>query len=53
MSAANDTTTVASPPVLGEQAPDFALRDSTGAERSLGELVRDRRQVLIFYRGHW
>jgi peroxiredoxin len=40
-------------PDLGEQAPDFVLRDSTGTERSLGELVRDRPQVLIFYRGHW
>jgi peroxiredoxin len=40
-------------PDLGEQAPDFVLRDSTGTERTLGELVRDRRQVVIFYRGHW
>jgi peroxiredoxin len=40
-------------PNLGEQAPDFVLRDSLGAERSLAELVRDRRQVVIFYRGHW
>ena len=40
-------------PNLGETAPDFVLRDSTGTERSLAELVRDRRQVVIFYRGHW
>ena len=40
-------------PDVGEQAPDFVLRDSTGAQRSLADLVRERPQVLIFYRGHW
>ena len=40
-------------PDLGDKAPEFRLRDSTGKERSLDELVHDRRQVVIFYRGHW
>jgi len=40
-------------PDLRERAPDFALPDSTGTERTLGELVRSRRHVVIFYRGHW
>ncbi|MGI8925609.1 MAG: hypothetical protein ACR2HN_03040 [Tepidiformaceae bacterium] len=43
----------ANTPDVGEQAPDFVLRDTTGTERTLSELVRDRRQVVIFYRGHW
>jgi peroxiredoxin len=40
-------------PDVGERAPDFVLRDTTGAERTLTDLVHDRRQVVIFYRGHW
>jgi peroxiredoxin len=40
-------------PDVGERAPDFTLPDSTGERRSLSQLARDRRQVLIFYRGHW
>ena len=43
----------AGPPRVGEPARPFTLLDSTGASRSLADLVRERRQVLIFYRGHW
>jgi peroxiredoxin len=37
----------------GEIAPDFALSDTSGVVRRLGELVAERPQILIFYRGHW
>lgn len=43
----------ASPPQVGQVAPDFALSDSTGALRRLSELVAERPVVLIFFRGHW
>lgn len=38
---------------VNEVAPDFSLPDSTGATRTLTELVADQRRILIFYRGHW
>ncbi len=37
----------------GATAPDFAVPDDSGAVRSLGERVRDRPHVVIFYRGCW
>jgi peroxiredoxin len=37
----------------GEQAPDFELHDSTGALRSLKELVAAGPRAFVFYRGHW
>jgi peroxiredoxin len=40
-------------PQRGEIAPDFELLDSTGAPRTLAQLVAERPRVLIFYRGHW
>lgn len=41
------------PPQAGETAPDFELRDSTGALRRLTELCAANPLVLLFYRGHW
>ncbi|HJR67934.1 MAG TPA: hypothetical protein VJ802_16005 [Gemmatimonadaceae bacterium] len=40
---------------LGDAAPDFQLRDAaTGELRSLGDLLRDRRRLLVvFHRGMW
>ena len=40
-------------PNIGEIAPDFALDDSSGAHRTLNELLVAAPCVLIFYRGHW
>ena len=40
-------------PNVNDIAPDFALSDSAGAERTLSELVSRERRVLLFYRGHW
>jgi len=40
-------------PKLGQQAPDFALPDSTGAARRLSDLVAGGPLVLLFYRGYW
>jgi peroxiredoxin len=40
-------------PNVNEVAPDFSLPDSTGATRTLTELVGGQRRILIFYRGHW
>jgi peroxiredoxin len=40
-------------PQPGEIAPEFALPDSTGAVRTLTQMVSERPRVLIFYRGHW
>lgn len=47
------TTETGLRPVVGSIAPDFALPDSTGATRTLGQLVAERPRVLLFYRGHW
>jgi len=41
------------PPNVNDIASDFALADSTGVRRTLGELVARERRVLLFYRGHW
>jgi hypothetical protein len=40
---------------LGDTAPEFQLIDAaTGASRSLTELLRDRRGLLlVFHRGMW
>ena len=40
---------------LGDTAPEFALRDAaSGESRSLTDLVRDRRGLLVvFHRGMW
>jgi peroxiredoxin len=40
---------------LGDAAPDFQLRDAaSGVTRSLTELLRDRRGILlVFHRGMW
>jgi peroxiredoxin len=40
-------------PKVGQQAPDFALPDSTGTARRLSDLVAVGPLVLLFYRGHW
>jgi len=40
-------------PSVGEQAPVFALADSTGVVRRLDELVARGMGVVVFYRGHW
>jgi len=37
----------------GDEAPEFALPDSSGAIRKLSDLVEASPLVLIFYRGHW
>jgi peroxiredoxin len=47
------TTATGHRPVVESIAPDFALPDSTGATRTLAELVAERPRVLLFYRGHW
>jgi hypothetical protein len=40
---------------LGDVAPEFRLREATsGTPRSLTELLRDRRGLLlVFHRGMW
>jgi peroxiredoxin len=40
---------------LGDAAPEFQLRDAaSGAMRSLSDLVKNRRGVLlVFHRGMW
>jgi len=40
-------------PAVGEIAPEFSIRDSTGAERTLSQLAAGGLCVLVFYRGHW
>lgn len=41
------------PPAAGDYVSDFVLPDSTGAMRRLHELVAQRTQALIFFRGAW
>lgn len=40
-------------PAVGAIAPAFTLPDVRGGEVSLDDIVRDRRAVLVFYRGGW
>jgi peroxiredoxin len=35
---------------VGEKAPEFTLKDQTGAERSLKDLLKDGPVALVFYR---
>lgn len=44
---------MSAPPVAGDYVSDFVLPDSTGAMRRLHELVAQRTQALIFFRGAW
>ena len=37
-------------PQVGEQVPDFTLRDQKGATRSLGSVMRERGAMLVFIR---
>ena len=36
-------------PSVGEQAPDFTLRDQHGAEVTLSEVARDKSALVVFY----
>jgi len=42
-------------PSVGENAPEFALADSTGVVRRLDDLIDGGMcfVVVVFYRGHW
>ncbi len=40
------------PPKIGQQAPDFTLRDQAGKRVSLSD-ARGKKAVLVFYRGYW
>lgn len=35
---------------VGEKAPEFKLKDQSGAERSLATLLKDGTVALVFYR---
>ena len=37
----------------GDRAPDFALKNIFGNTVDVGELCKERRVVLCFYRGGW
>jgi peroxiredoxin len=40
-------------PRVGETAPDFRLPNTSGEERRLSDMVKERPTILVFYRGHW
>ena len=40
------------PPKIGQQAPDFTLRDQSGKRIRLSD-ARGQKAVLVFYRGYW
>ena len=47
-------------PVVGQKAPDFELKDTSGQNVSLGQLLQQsnkdkapRAVLLVFYRGYW
>lgn len=40
------------PPRIGQQAPDFTLRDQSGKRVTLSG-ARGQKAVLVFYRGYW
>lgn len=35
---------------VGQKAPEFTLKDQTGAERALSTLLKDGPVALVFYR---
>lgn len=35
---------------VGEKAPEFKLKDQTGTERSLADLLKDGNVALVFFR---
>jgi cytochrome oxidase Cu insertion factor (SCO1/SenC/PrrC family) len=35
---------------VGEKAPDFKLKDQSGKERSLSELLKKSNVAIVFYR---
>jgi hypothetical protein len=35
---------------VGEKAPKFSLKDQTGRERSLDDLLKNGKVALVFYR---
>lgn len=37
-------------PQVGEKAPDFALRDQTGATRTLTSILGPNGAILVFHR---
>lgn len=45
----------AHPPAVGQKAPEFAMRDSSGKPVALSQLVAAAPHgvLLIFYRGYW
>jgi peroxiredoxin len=47
------TDTAYANPKVGDRAPQFAVLDSTGTQRTLTELVAAGPRVFVFYRGHW
>ena len=42
----------AQPPRIGQQAPDFTLKDQNGKTVNLAQ-SRGHKVVLVFYRGYW
>ncbi len=47
------TVAYASPAAVGDTIPDTTLRDESGVEVNLRELVQEKPAVLVFYRGGW
>ena len=44
--------THATPPKIGQQVPDFTLRDQNGKRVGLAA-ASGTKAVLVFYRGYW
>jgi hypothetical protein len=47
------TAAYASPPKVGERAPDFSLPTAAGSTIALKDFAGKSKVVLVFYRGYW
>ena len=48
------TTVIANPLKVGDQAPDFTLKDAEGQEHTLTKQLKESKVALLFYRsGDW
>jgi len=43
----------ASPPKVGERAPEFSLPAAAGSTVALKDFAGKSKVVLVFYRGYW
>lgn len=48
-----ETPTMVSPPLIGATLPDAPMVAPDGSKTTLHEFSKDKKTVLVFYRGDW